>query len=384
MLNMDLALYVHFPFCRQKCFYCDFNSVPGLPVSPEDYAEALLRELELRSSVLSERAAATTLYFGGGTPSLMPPAVVESLVDAAVRLFGLSSEAEITIEANPGTVTPETLAGYSAAGVTRLSLGIQSFNDHLLSAIGRIHTGQEAVDAFRSARKAGFDNIAIDLIHGLPGQTLPLLRQDLESAARLAAEHVAVYALSVEEGTPFHRMAAVGDIVLPDENTAVRMLEEVQTFLEVAGYEHYEISNYSLPVRRSRHNQVYWRRKSYLGFGAGAHSFMELPGFGCRWRNSDNLETYLATPVDDLLAGVDHAVLTKREAMGEWFFLGLRMLEGVDLDRFETLFGDTVESVYGAELARLRQAGLVQQQDKSLKLSRRGLLFYNQVAANFL
>jgi oxygen-independent coproporphyrinogen-3 oxidase len=210
------------------------------------------------------------------------------------------------------------------------------------------------------------------------------LEADLDTAARLQPEHVAVYALSVEEGTPFHRMAEAGELPLPDEETALRMLEETESCLSRAGFERYEISNYALPGRRSRHNQVYWRRQSYLGFGAGAHSFLSIPGFGCRWRNPDTLEGYMGLSGECLLEGVDRAELSKREAMGEWLFLGLRMLEGVCPGDFLTLFGVALEDAYGEEMARLEGAGLLLRTDGRVRLSPRGLLFYNRVVANFI
>lgn len=380
----SISLYIHFPFCLKKCLYCDFNSLAGSPVTPDDYVAAVVREMELRAARLDRPVTAPTLYFGGGTPSLMEPGLVGRLIEAAVRLFGLTADAEMTIEANPGTLTVGKLAGYRSAGVNRLSLGVQSFSDEMLALLGRVHTAREALDAYAAARDAGFTNIGIDLIHSLPGETPAGWRDDLVRAIDLRPEHVSAYGLTVEEGTPFQLLAQEGRLPLPGEEEGVAMFLETGKFLREAGYEHYEISNFARPGFRSRHNQVYWRRGNCLGFGAGAHSFLRSPGFGVRWRNALSPEAYLEADSRGALVEEELTLLTERDAMAEFFFLGLRMLDGVEPALFRREFGLTVEEAYPGELERLFSEGLIERREGFVRLTGRGVLVANQVFMRFL
>jgi len=381
---MELALYVHIPFCLRKCLYCDFASFADAPVPPAAYVAALVREMELRAARLARPVTAATLYLGGGTPSLLAPELVAGVVAAARRQFSLSDAAEVTLEANPGTLTVETLAGFRAAGVNRLSLGVQSFDDRLLAGLGRIHTAREAEAAVHLARTAGFSNLGLDLIHGLPGQDPTGWERDLRRATALAPEHISAYALAVEEGTPFHRLAATGELALPPEEEAVRMFEQTSEVLTACGYEHYEIANFARPGYRSRHNQVYWQRGPYLGFGAAAHSFLPTPGWGIRWRNPADPAAYRAALDRGGLPAGEVTPLSRQEAMGEWFFLGLRLREGVDLAAFPQEFGLTVAEAFPGVLDRLAGQGLVEVAEDRLRLTPKGLLLANQVFLAFL
>jgi oxygen-independent coproporphyrinogen III oxidase len=381
---MQTSLYIHFPFCLKKCLYCDFNSLAGSPVKAEEYIAAVVREMELRAVRLDSSATAHTLYFGGGTPSLMEPPLVARLIEAAQRLFGLTADAEVTIEANPGTLTAEKLAGYRAAGVNRLSLGVQSFDDAMLSLLGRVHTARQALDSFDSARAAGFANIGIDLIHSLPGETSADWRNELAQAVQLRPEHISAYGLTVEEGTPFHTLQSEGCLSLPSEEEGELMFRETPELLREAGYEHYEISNFARPGFRSRHNQVYWRRGSCLGFGAGAHSFLRAPAFGARWRNALSPESYLRAVSGAKLPEEEMTLLTGRDAMAEFFFLGLRMLDGVEPAQFRREFGCTVAEAYPGEVERLTAEGLIECRGGFLRLSGRGLCLANQVFMRFI
>ncbi|HEY6872346.1 MAG TPA: radical SAM family heme chaperone HemW [Geobacteraceae bacterium] len=381
---MRISLYIHFPFCLKKCLYCDFNSLAGSRIAAQEYAAAVVREMELRAARLDGPATAATLYFGGGTPSLMEPGLVARLIEAAAKWFGLTAEAEITIEANPGTLTAGKLAGYRAAGVNRLSLGVQSFDDAMLSLLGRVHTAREALDSFAAARGAGFNNIGIDLIHSLPGETPAGWRDELARAAGLRPEHVSAYGLTVEEGTPFHILRSEGRLSLPGEEEGELMFRETSEVLREAGYEQYEISNFARPGFRSRHNQVYWRRGNYLGFGAGAHSFLRTPAFGVRWRNTISPEAYLRAVSGATLPEEDLIQLSERDAMAEFFFLGMRMLDGVELAQFRRAFGRTVEEAYPGELARLAAGGLVECREGVLRLTGKGVLMANQVFVRFV
>jgi oxygen-independent coproporphyrinogen-3 oxidase len=379
-----IALYIHFPFCVRKCLYCDFNSVADSRIDPAEYAEAVVREMALRARLLDAPVTAPTLYIGGGTPSLMAPRDVGSIIDGAARLFGLAADAEVTLEANPGTVTRDSLAGFRNAGVNRLSLGVQSFSDPLLERLGRVHTAAEARAAFAAAREAGLANIGIDLIHSLPGEDLPRWRADLGEAVALAPEHLSAYPLSVEEGTPFSRLEERGELPLPEEEEAAAMFSETTSFLERAGYEQYELANFALPGRRSRHNQVYWRRGNYLGFGAGAHSFLREPGFGRRWRNCEPPEVYLESVRGGSIPEEEVVGLSARDAMGEFLFLGLRLLDGVEEERFRQEFGLDIEEAFPAAVAELAAAGLLERTDQRLRLARRALPLANQVFVRFV
>ena len=381
---MDISLYIHFPFCLKKCLYCDFNSLAGSPVTAQEYVAAVVREMELRAERLELPATAPTLYFGGGTPSLMEPTLVARLIDTAHRMYGLTSDAEVAIEANPGTLTPEKLAGYRAAGVNRLSLGVQSFSDAMLAVLGRVHTVREALDAYAAARESGFDNIGIDLIHSLPGEAPEAWREELIRGIDLRPEHISAYGLTVEEGTPFHALEKKGRLFLPDEEAGVVMFRETGEFLEWAGYEQYEISSFALPGFRSRHNQVYWRRGNYLGFGAGAHSFLRSPGFGVRWCNSGSPEIYGEAVSRGILREEDRTPVKEREAMAEFFFLGLRMREGVEMVLFRHEFGCTVEEAFPGALSRLFAEDFIEYRQGFVRLTDKGLLVANQVMLRFV
>jgi oxygen-independent coproporphyrinogen-3 oxidase len=381
---MNMSLYFHFPFCIRKCLYCDFNSLAGSAILPEEYVASLLKEMELQRKRLFGILSAKTLYFGGGTPSLLDPRLVARIIEAAARFFCLEADAEITIEANPGTVTREKLAAYRLNGVNRMSLGMQSFSDRMLSRLGRAHTAREGLDAFNCARGAGFANIGIDLIHSLPGEDLAICLADLDQAIMLRPEHISAYGLTIEEGTPFHAMDHRGELALPEEETAAVMFESTSELLRQAGYEHYEISNYALPGFRSRHNQVYWQRGSYLGFGAGAHSFLASPPTSLRWKSLDSPEDYMQALAGGILPGEELSAVTKREAMSETLFLGLRMLEGVDPEQFREEFGVTLQDAYPAEFHGLLADGLIELQKGRIRLSRRGLILANQVFMKFV
>ncbi|HLO27075.1 MAG TPA: radical SAM family heme chaperone HemW [Geobacteraceae bacterium] len=381
---MLISLYIHFPFCLRKCLYCDFNSLAGSPVRADEYVAAVVREMALRAERFSAPIVAPTLYLGGGTPSLMAPGQVERVIEAAARLYGLATDAEITLEANPGTVTRETLAGYRAAGVNRLSLGVQSFNDPFLELLGRIHTAREAREAFAMARETGFGNIGIDLIHSLPGETRAAWLDDLARAVGLGPEHISAYGLTIEEGTPFHDLKREGKLLLPDEDEGVHMFRQAGEFLGGSGYDHYEVSNFALPGFRSRHNQVYWRRGNYVGFGAGAHSFLRSPGFGMRWRNTLSLETYRRAISRAELPQEELTTLMKRDAMAEFLFLGLRMSEGVECGLFRREFGVALEDAYPGVLPGLVADGLLACRDGWLRLTDNGVVFSNQVFLRFV
>ena len=380
---MFTRLYIHIPFCRRKCPYCAFVSQES-ENSLGSYPELLLKEMRLASQKAAPQKPLQSIYFGGGTPSLLEPGQVAGLIAEARNTFGLSTRVEISLEANPGAVDHERLAGFRSAGVNRLSLGVQSFDDRMLKTLGRIHSAQQARDAFSAARSAGFTNIGIDLIHALPGQTDQMWHTDLEQALQLAPEHISVYGLSVEEQTPFAELYAEDSPLLPDEELAASMFETADTQLTAHGYEHYEIANYARPGFRSRHNNGYWQRDGYLGLGAGAHSFLRNEHYGIRVANTPDIDKYSATIQAGGLAREDVTFLSREDAMAEFMFLGLRLADGVEFSTFEQEFGVSPESVYATVFKELVTAGLLKRINNSVSLTRRGMLLSNPVFARFL
>ena len=369
------AIYVHIPFCLRRCTYCNFNTYAGLGRLIPDYIEAVQKEIER-----APETRALTLYFGGGTPSLLSPPQVETLLTTVRRRFGLPPEAEVTLEANPGTVDPDRLRRFRDLGINRLSLGVQSAHDDELRLLGRLHTWTEAVEAVRAAREAGFDNLNLDFIYGLPGQTLDRWRATLEAALRLEPNHLSLYALTVEEGTPLADRIARGDLPPPDDDLAAEMYELAEEMLMEAGYVHYEISNWAQPSHECRHNLTYWRNEPYLGFGAGAASWWA----GRRWTNVHHPAEYIAR-VSQGESPVDEAEpIPPQLEMGETMMMGLRLMEGVSDARFRGSFGLGLEDVYGDELAEMQRLGLLTWDGEAARLTRRGRLLGNQVFQRFL
>jgi oxygen-independent coproporphyrinogen-3 oxidase len=377
---MHNRLYIHVPFCVQKCHYCAFISAsPGINDLAE-YPELLLKELQLQ---VSETEPLASIYFGGGTPSLLQPIQLGGLLDGISKLTGISNNAEITLEANPGTIDHISLKGFRNAGINRLSLGIQSFDDCFLKCLGRIHTSEQSFQAFLDAREAGFNNISIDLIHSLPGQSLEQWRSELLSAITLCPEHISVYGLTVEEGTLFANLYHSDSPELADEDLSADMFELADNLLTKNDFEHYEIANYARPGYRSQHNSSYWLRDGYRGLGVAAHSFLR-EGYGVRFRNPETLEDYARQVTSGHLERLDEQQLTQHDAMAEYMFLGLRLADGVNRHAFEREFNLTLESIYGSETADLIQLGLLVSDRDSLTLSRRGMMISNQVFARLL
>jgi len=381
---MFTRLYIHIPYCRQKCPYCAFFSQEHTGNDLQGYVGLLQREMCLAAEKVASQHRLESIYFGGGTPSLLEPQQIEELLHLAEKLFGMAADAEVTLEANPGTVDFQRLSGFRQAGITRLSLGIQSFDDHMLKELGRIHTAQEAREAFAAARQAGFDNIGIDLIHALPGQTAALWQRELQQALQLAPEHLSVYGLSIEEETPFALRYGDDSPLLPDEELAAEMFETADELLESHGYEHYEIANYARTGFRSQHNSGYWQRDSYLGLGAGAHSFLRDSGYGTRFSNVADLDAYSSELHGGSLPHRNILHLTRADAMAECLFLGLRMSEGVSCTTFEREFGVSLDDAFGQVIARLRSQGLLAEDTHGIRLTRRGRLLSNQVFQQFL
>jgi len=314
------SLYIHMPFCARKCAYCDFTSYPGKTDRIPDYLDRLADEMRASRERFGS-ISLDTVFIGGGTPSLLTGDQTRRLMDDVRRHFTVSPDAEITCEANPGTLDAEKLAALREAGVNRLSLGVQSFDDGLLRTLGRIHSAQDAASSVRLAADEGFENISLDLMYALPGQTMPQWVETLQTALRLPIRHISCYSLIIEENTPMKALAEARPDLLPDEETVVCMQREAARLLGAQGFERYEISNYARPGFACRHNLVYWRRGDYLGLGCAAHSLMN----GARFANTDSLDAYLAG--ED--AGPPDA-LSEDDVFEETVMLGLRTREGVD------------------------------------------------------
>ena len=376
---MKLGIYVHIPFCRQKCRYCDFPSYAGMEALYEDYLAALCREIDGKGGLFSH-STVDTVFIGGGTPTLLAQQQLERLLDALQRSFVFDAGAEITIEANPGTVSRDKLKSMQKMGINRISFGVQSFNDSLLREIGRIHTAVEAVEAVCFARQAGFDNINIDLISGLPRQTLADWQDTLRQAVDLEVQHISAYGLKVEDGTPFAAAAAAGTLRLPDEEEDEAMYDLTTEWLPGQGFFRYEISNYARPGRECRHNLKYWRYEPYLGLGAAAHSFSG----GCRTANTADVAQYVAK----LLRG-DSPVefsedIGRDTAMSEFVFLALRTVGGVAFSQFSERFGMTFTACFGQSVEKLKKMGLIEVGKDGLWLTPRGMKYGNVAFEEFL
>lgn len=375
------SLYLHVPFCGSKCPYCDFYSQVGDQAQLDAYVDLLRRHLALLSTTGELSAPTATVFFGGGTPSLLRPDQVATLLDQLRRTVGLSASAEISLEANPGTVDLERLRGYRQAGVNRLSFGVQSLQDHALQLLGRGHSAEQAVQAVAWARKAGFENVGCDLMFGLPGQDRGDLLQDLAALLQLQPNHLSCYGLTVEEGTPLEQLQRTGGWRMPDEERYRELYLTVHECLTEAGFEHYEISNYAQPGYACRHNLAYWQRHSCHAVGAGAHSFA-ADGYGTRRAVPADLEAYRQA----LGAGRDPAVtletFDRRGAMAETLYLGLRCREGVADEDFRRAFGIGVAEAFADALRRCGER--LRLVDGRWRFDLQGWLLYDHFISFFL
>ncbi len=380
-----LSLYIHIPFCEVKCGYCDFFSVARGYEDfdlQEAYVEALLREIRERAPEFAGRPI-RSIFFGGGTPSLLDPRLIEKILKELRVHFTWGPEVETTLETNPKTVSETKLKDFRSLGINRLSIGVQSFQDRFLKSLGRIHSGEEAIRTVADARRAGFENINCDLIFALPQQTFEDWESDLRRAIALGTPHISAYHLTIETATPFAALHQKGQLALPEEDVGVRMLTWTRETLAAAGLDAYEISNFSKPGSECRHNQNYWRYGEYLGLGAGAAGCVRVSGredvFAVRRHNIKNLKRYLE---GDFLDFDDK--LDRRTAMAEYAMLGIRTREGIDLKNFEKIFGETFEKVFGGPIQKALNGKQVVWDNERLRLSRAGLLWADGVAEGFL
>lgn len=374
------GIYVHIPYCASKCHYCDFNSYALGQAKTEPYVRALVREIEGTAPTVEPGTEFETVFFGGGTPTTCSGEQLTRILCALRENYALSPDAEITSEGNPGTVTPDQLARMREGGFNRVSFGVQAFDDALLRSIGRVHTVAEAVEAVKLSRAAGFDNINVDLMFGLPGQTLPAFRETLDRAFDLGVPHLSVYGLIVEEHTAFGRWHEQGKLDLPGDAVEREMYDLVLEKTAAHGYEQYEVSNFALPGFRCRHNQVYWRNEPYLGFGAGAVAYWD----GVRRTNCLLPGEYVRRMREGTPLALEEERLSPLESLGESLMLGLRMTDGVDLDTLSHRYGLDVTAEYAAHLRRMTELGLLRREGPRLSLTREGLPLANEVWAGFI
>ena len=372
------GVYIHIPFCSSRCSYCDFATGIYQSELAERYVRALIEEI--RSSQLSG-AHVDTIYFGGGTPSLLEAAQLQKIVGAVRDCFDLHETAEITLEINPGSATAAKLLAFRELGINRASFGAQTFDDRELAKLGRSHTAADARRTFHDLRAAGIANISFDLIAGLPGQTLDGWERNVDEALALRPEHLSFYLLEVHSGTPLAQHIERGIQPAPDEDLAAVMYESMLERAVAAGYEHYEISNLCLPGFQSRHNTKYWTGEPYFGFGCSAHSY---DGRFRRWSNKREVLEYVRLVEHGLEPLDEEHDLTTEDLRSEALFLGLRLMRGVDLQQYRESFGVDPAAKHAKELKRFKAAGLVEQDEDRLRLTRHGALLSNEVFSAFV
>lgn len=345
------SLYLHIPFCINKCPYCDFFSQVGTPQQLDDYTDLLLLNIRVLKQKYSQHPQFSTIYFGGGTPSLLPATQIDQILNEVEKHFGIQEDAEITLEANPGTVNQQQLCDFRKAGVNRLSIGIQSLDDNNLKVLGRQHNSQQARNSVNMSRQAGFDNLSLDLIFALPQQSISDLETELSSLLALTPEHISIYGLSFEDGTEFDRLKQIGMLTECPEELYTDQYRLIDERLAACGYEHYEISNFAKPDQRCQHNQNYWKRESCLAIGIGAHGFSNHE-WGQRWYIEPSIEHYK----DNLINGNNPATtletFDRHQAMQEYFYLGLRTSDGINRHTFEQRFKCQAEAVFSQAFAQ--------------------------------
>ncbi len=392
----NISLYIHIPFCIKKCNYCDFLSASCTEETRQKYVQALCREMSDKALVYKDRLV-DTVFFGGGTPSVLSEKEITEIMNKIKENFKLMQEAEITMEVNPKTITKEKLATYQRLGINRLSVGLQSANDEELKRLGRIHTWEDFLESWNMIREAGFHNVNIDIMSALPEQTCRSYEGTLEKVLKLRPEHISAYSLIIEEGTLFYQWygpESNGKEKLPSEDTEREMYQMTEEFLKKHGYERYEISNYALPGYECKHNIGYWKRKEYLGLGLGAASLLEKEYKEAgktetgkkkmlRASNLTSLEEYLYS---NKSWEEEITNLSTKDAMEEFMFLGLRMMEGISGEEFENTFGISLDEVYGKQIKKLMEQGLLEyhQKNKRIALTKYGIDVSNYVFVEFI
>lgn len=376
----ELGIYIHIPFCKQKCFYCDFCSFTNKNEMQEKYVEAVINEI--KNITHKEKYTVTTIYLGGGTPSILNPEYIKNILQEIKSSFKILDDAEITIEINPGTVNEEKLKRYKEYGINRLSIGLQSANDKILKNIGRIHDYKQFEETFFFARKCGFKNINVDLMIGLPTQAIEDVKQTLEKIIQKNPEHISVYSLIIEEGTTIEKLINENKLQLPDEETERIMYWTVVNELKENGYNQYEISNFSKKTYESKHNTNCWKQKQYIGLGTSAHSYLNKK----RYSNTNNIEEYIKNIQESNISKniTIHEEQTEESTMNEYMLLGLRMIQGININEFKQKFKTDPTIKYKEILEKLQKENLIQITKTSIKLTKQGIDFGNIVWEEFI
>ncbi|MFA5385250.1 MAG: radical SAM family heme chaperone HemW [Eubacteriales bacterium] len=381
MFRIALGIYIHVPFCLGKCSYCDFVSYRWEPDKVSAYLEALAKEVKMRSKNMSGNLKQVkSLYIGGGTPTCLKEEELLFIIEKCSFYFNILPGAEISLEANPGTVGREKLEFLHKAGINRLSIGAQACQERLLRLLGRKHSFEDVRDAVCSARKAGFKNISIDLIFGIPGQTIGEWNESLQRVIELSPEHISAYGLHLAAGTPLCDCVGRGELEVLEEETELKMYEKAIEVLTAAGFEHYEISNFALPGRQCRHNLLYWRNLPYLGLGPAAYSYLNNRRFG----NEKSLEEYIQRINEGKPAEAESEMLPLRIRMAETVILGLRLLKGIDLNEFALRFGKRLEEIYPQQIDKFVKLKLIEHEGEIIRLTKKGLAVSNQVFVEFV
>lgn len=377
MKNKDIGVYVHIPFCKQKCYYCDFVSYCNKDNMIEDYVKAVKKEIRLQNI----QSQITTIYIGGGTPSYIDSKYIKEIVEE-IKKKNVAKRPEITIEVNPGTVTKEKLKDYKKCGINRLSIGLQSVQNEILKEIGRIHNFEQFLETYKMAREVGFKNINVDLILGIPNQRIKDLKESLEEVINLQPEHISVYSLIVEDGTPIANKIQKGKLELPDEETERNMYWYVKNTLELNGYKHYEISNFAKKGYESKHNINCWNQKQYFGFGAAAHSYRDI----ARYSNTEKLEEYIRNVKSERLDRnrIIHEIQKEYDTEKEYMILGLRKIDGVKISEFKLKFGNNPIYLFRNELKKLSDEKLISIDEDNIRLTNRGIDLANLVWEEFI
>ena len=378
-----LGIYIHIPFCKSKCKYCDFTSFQGIEQKQAEYVECLIKEIESQDwEEINKNYKVTTIYIGGGTPSYIEPQYIEKILKKLQNKIANNNleNIEITIEVNPGTVNKEKFKIYKNAGVNRLSIGLQSTNNKLLKQIGRIHTYEQFLETYNLAVNTGFENINVDLMLGLPNQTIEDLKDSIERVVKLNPNHISVYSLILEEGTELFKQEEQGKLNLPSEELERQMYWYVKNKLELAGYNHYEISNFSKRGKESKHNSNCWNQEEYIGFGIAAHSYFKNK----RYSNTSNLECYIKNMQENKNNIEVHENQTTEDKKKEYMLLGLRKIDGVSISKFKEKFVDNPIYVFKNELSKLVEEGLLEIDGDNIKLTNKGLDLANIVWEEFV
>ena len=377
MKNKEIGVYVHIPFCKQKCYYCDFISYCNKDNIIEDYVKAVKKEIKMQNI----QSQITTVYIGGGTPSYIDSKYIKYIMEE-IKQKNVTKEAEITIEVNPGTVTKQKLEQYKKCGINRLSIGLQSTQNELLKQIGRIHNFEQFLETYKLARSVGLKNINVDLIIGLPNQRIKDIKESLEKIIELAPEYISVYSLIVEENTPIAVKIEKGELELPEEDIERNMYWYVKNTLELNGYKHYEISNFAKPGYESKHNMNCWNQKEYIGFGAAAHSYRDI----ARYSNTENVEEYIKNIKHSRLERnrIIHEIQKEDDQKKEYILLGLRKIDGIHISEFKNKFRDNPIYLFRNELKKLTDEKLVVIDNDIIKLTNKGIDLANFVWEEFV